>query len=519
MHSPGKTLRIRLTPRATIVLGCIFGLETLFVLTVVASWALRPSTLLRLGGSVPVLLRAPPPARPVDDDFAELCGHLIYEAPEEPLFSQFRQDWILYHNFFNATRRGGRYVDVGASHWMKLSNTVFFDKCLGWEGVCVEPNPRHAAGLRRHRSCMVFEECVWPEHKTLLFDFSKDVYAHAEAEESIASAEDIPTLEAEERERGAAYDSSDPLGHGAGTGYSVNPRRRSGHQGASSLEFGESANVRGGRGSDTVSTGTRAAGDGGVAIVTSVADAGGPGSSEALALARLLESAGYGATAPDATAAAEKEGSQRRLPVDSAASMASGGRRRSGEREAVTVDGEGETGSDRGESVSSDRHEPSKSKRRRRAMDAGNDVPDAPGTGDLMGGARRKPRSIGARLAPGKRRVTCRPLEAMLEEAGISPADPIDLLSVDIEGAELDILSAFPWARWRNVFAVCVESNHVDPRILDEIMLLAGFSKVANAFIDDIYVRRAEGPVIMPPDTVDLWNSKERERLSVQRHC
>ena len=35
----------------------------------------------------------------------------------------------------------GFYIDIGAFHPFKLSNTVFFDQCLGWEGICVEPNP------------------------------------------------------------------------------------------------------------------------------------------------------------------------------------------------------------------------------------------------------------------------------------------------------------------------------------------------------------------------------------------
>lgn len=30
------------------------------------------------------------------------------------------------------------YVDVGAHHPLDISNTAFFDLCLGWKGLCIE---------------------------------------------------------------------------------------------------------------------------------------------------------------------------------------------------------------------------------------------------------------------------------------------------------------------------------------------------------------------------------------------
>ena len=54
----------------------------------------------------------------------------------------------------------GFYVESGANHWKDHSNTFFYDKCLGWEGLCVEPNPQYHAGLRKHRSCVLVPECL-----------------------------------------------------------------------------------------------------------------------------------------------------------------------------------------------------------------------------------------------------------------------------------------------------------------------------------------------------------------------
>merc|ERR1712216_297635 len=41
-----------------------------------------------------------------------------------------------------------------------MGNTAFFDKCLGWRGVCVEPNPFLGSFLRAYRGCQVFQNCV-----------------------------------------------------------------------------------------------------------------------------------------------------------------------------------------------------------------------------------------------------------------------------------------------------------------------------------------------------------------------
>ena len=60
------------------------------------------------------------------------------------------------------TLRGlrGFYVDSGANEPFYASNTWFYDKCLGWAGLCVEPNEKYGQPLRVQRSCSVVQECV-----------------------------------------------------------------------------------------------------------------------------------------------------------------------------------------------------------------------------------------------------------------------------------------------------------------------------------------------------------------------
>lgn len=55
------------------------------------------------------------------------------------------------------------YADVAANHFKRISNTYFYDRCLGWRGLCVEPNPRYHAELRQKRSCeLVTTRAVGP---------------------------------------------------------------------------------------------------------------------------------------------------------------------------------------------------------------------------------------------------------------------------------------------------------------------------------------------------------------------
>lgn len=76
------------------------------------------------------------------------------------MFSQFKQDYYLYKFHFSKLCRRGNYIDVAANHAMEISNTFFFDRCLGWHGLCVEPNSNYLESLHRLRSCALLPTCV-----------------------------------------------------------------------------------------------------------------------------------------------------------------------------------------------------------------------------------------------------------------------------------------------------------------------------------------------------------------------
>jgi hypothetical protein len=56
-----------------------------------------------------------------------------------PFTGQYYQDIIIAYIFFEA-KKNGFYVDIGANDGKFISNTYCFEK-LGWEGICIEPQP------------------------------------------------------------------------------------------------------------------------------------------------------------------------------------------------------------------------------------------------------------------------------------------------------------------------------------------------------------------------------------------
>lgn len=108
-----------------------------------------------------------------DPTYQEWCSSKLFGNASEGIGSQFGQDMFLFHNLFAAkTLRGekGFYVDSGANHWSELSNTLFFDKCLGWDGLCAEPNSEYHQGIKDHRSCTLVPECLSNEESDMGFN-------------------------------------------------------------------------------------------------------------------------------------------------------------------------------------------------------------------------------------------------------------------------------------------------------------------------------------------------------------
>lgn len=74
-------------------------------------------------------------------------------------YSQHGQDKFLYETAFK-DRRNGVFVDIGAYDGETLSNTLFFERFLGWGGICIEPLPNAFEKLSATRTCTCLNLCV-----------------------------------------------------------------------------------------------------------------------------------------------------------------------------------------------------------------------------------------------------------------------------------------------------------------------------------------------------------------------
>ena len=68
--------------------------------------------------------------------------------------SRYGEEWIV-RDFFG-DQRDGVFVDVGANHFQRDSNTYFLETQLGWSGLAVEPQVKFLAGYQSNRPRTTF---------------------------------------------------------------------------------------------------------------------------------------------------------------------------------------------------------------------------------------------------------------------------------------------------------------------------------------------------------------------------
>ena len=83
-----------------------------------------------------------------------------------------------------------------------------------------------------------------------------------------------------------------------------------------------------------------------------------------------------------------------------------------------------------------------------------------------------------------KEQTECFPLYSLLVAVGIEKK--IDFLSLDIEGAELDVLSTIPWDKV-DIELILVEVAHLDKELLENIMTSAGYKCIKDMRLDKLY--------------------------------
>ena len=83
--------------------------------------------------------------------------------------SQLQQE--IFALVFNDFKRGGFFVEFGATNGMELSNTFLLEKEFGWSGILAEPCRNWYPALIQNRNCIIDHRCVWVETgQKLLFN-------------------------------------------------------------------------------------------------------------------------------------------------------------------------------------------------------------------------------------------------------------------------------------------------------------------------------------------------------------
>jgi FkbM family methyltransferase len=73
--------------------------------------------------------------------------------------SQIGQDkWV--HSVLG-DKSNGFFIELGACDGLYYSNTLFFERTLGWNGICIEPNDNYIQELRTNRKCIISNSLVY----------------------------------------------------------------------------------------------------------------------------------------------------------------------------------------------------------------------------------------------------------------------------------------------------------------------------------------------------------------------
>ncbi len=80
------------------------------------------------------------------------------EKLKQKSVSQLGQDiWVLEKTNF---KKGGFFVEFGATDGVLLSNSWLLEKEFDWQGICAEPNPKFYEQLKVNRNCILSPACI-----------------------------------------------------------------------------------------------------------------------------------------------------------------------------------------------------------------------------------------------------------------------------------------------------------------------------------------------------------------------
>ncbi len=83
---------------------------------------------------------------------------------QQRFFSEYGEDRLLFDRLFS-DYRCGNFVEIGAGDGISPSASYFFERELGWSGICTEPSPEQFSKLKENRSALTLNVCLGLESK------------------------------------------------------------------------------------------------------------------------------------------------------------------------------------------------------------------------------------------------------------------------------------------------------------------------------------------------------------------
>lgn len=97
------------------------------------------------------------------DRYLKTLHYFVSGRIEMGYKSQLGQDiFVLCQSNF---KKNGFFIEFGATDGVEISNTYILEKEFGWHGILAEPAKTWHKSLKKNRSSIIDERCVWSESK------------------------------------------------------------------------------------------------------------------------------------------------------------------------------------------------------------------------------------------------------------------------------------------------------------------------------------------------------------------